>query len=190
MERPPERLLASLRATCSAAASAAAELALLDAEPRGCGALLDALAEHERRAELTAHEARRAIPSGVDPRVVGVLAMALADAASATRDACVGWCRSGDCEPELPGLTGTLRDAMRELVQAVDAFPDASAMDHAADVHRRVAEGRRLARRARAAALERGDLGEVIGRMGAIAAVERALGAGGRAASALQRLSL
>jgi hypothetical protein len=62
--------------------------------------------------------------------------------------------------------------------------------DGVVPVHRRGAEGRRLARRARAAAIERGELREALARMAAIAAVERALWSAGRAARALQRLSL
>jgi hypothetical protein len=105
------------------------------------------------------------------------------------RDGAEWWCRSAGCEPEILGLAGALRDATRELADAVEILPDQRAAESAIDVHRRVSEGRRLARRARAAALERGELREVLGRMIAIASVERALAACGRAASALQRLS-
>jgi len=73
---------------------------------------------------------------------------------------------------------------------ALVAFPAPPGAETFLGVHRRVSEGRRLARRARAIAIEAGDPREVLSRTGAIAAVERALGSSGRAAGALQRLSL
>jgi hypothetical protein len=104
-------------------------------------------------------------------------------------DAGAWWCRSPGCDPATTGLTGTLRDATRALGHLLKALPTGD--DHAiATVRHRTAEGRRLARRARAAAIERGDIRDALARINAIAAVERALAATARAARALQRLEL
>lgn len=184
-----ERPARPLHDIAAATATAAATLALLDAAPRSCGELLDELARNRERASTRAHEVLRTGP-GQDVRLLGVVALALADVAGHAHDAAGWWCRSAQCRPELPGLAGALRDATRGLDVAVTALPDARAMEHVRAVHQRVSEGRRLARRARAAAIERGDVREVLGRMSAIAAIERALGSCGRAASALQRLPL
>jgi hypothetical protein len=190
LERPRPDQLEPLRATATEALAATTALALLDAARRECAPLLAELSDHGGRADLHAHEALRPTPNGLDPQALGALAMALADAASAANNAAAAWCRSGHCEPGVPGLTGALRDAIRALARAVEAFPNERVAVHVAGVEQHVSEGRRLARRARAAAIDHGDLAEAVGRMTAIAAVERALSAGDRAASALRRLSL
>jgi hypothetical protein len=188
-ERPPALLLASLRAAAAEAAAAAGTLALLDRAPRSCISLIEELGAARMRAEMHVREVLRLRSTGIDRRVLASATVALGDIADGAHDAAEWSCRSAGCEPEVVGLAGALRDATRELADAVEMLPDRRAAESAVDVHRRVSEGRRLARHARAAAIERGELREVLGRMTAIAAVERALAACGRAASALQRRS-
>jgi hypothetical protein len=188
-EGPPAQLLASLRAAAAEAAAAAGTLALLDGAPRSCSALLNELGEARARVETHIREVLRRRASGIDRSLLASVTVPLADIADGAHDAAAWCCRSAGCEPDVVGLAGALRDAARDLADAVEMLPDQRAAESAVDVHRRVSEGRRLARRARAAAIERGELREVLGRMTAIAAVERALAACGRAASALQRLS-
>jgi hypothetical protein len=188
-ERPPAQLLASLRAAAAEAAAAAGALALLEGAPRSCSSLMDELGEARTRVETHVREVLRLRATGIDRGVLASVTVALADIANGTHDAAAWWCRSAGCEPDVVGLAGALRDATRDLADAVELLPDQRAAESAVDVHRRVSEGRRLARRARAAAIERGELREVLRRMTAIAAVERALAACGQAASALQRLS-
>jgi hypothetical protein len=187
-ERPPVRLLEELRAAAAEVAAAAGSLALLEAAPRSCGALLEDLAAHQACVERHAHDVRRLRAAGLDRRLPGLLTVALGDVAAEAHDAALWWCRNAACEPQAQGLAGALRDASRALAEAIEVLPDQRAAELAVDVHRRVSEGRRLARRARAAAIDRGDLREVLGRMSAVAAVERGLDACGRAAAALQRL--
>ena len=86
-------------------------------------------------------------------------------------------------------MAGALRDATRDVARAMNRYPDPAFGEAALAVHGTISDGRRLARRARAVAIECGELREVLGRMNAIAAVERAFGACGQAANALQRLS-
>jgi hypothetical protein len=81
-----------------------------------------------------------------------------------------------------------LRDATRELAAALAAFPDRPTEAAMVAVHRRAGEGRRLARRARAAALEAGDVRDALVGRTAIAAIERALSSSQQAVKALQRL--
>ncbi len=104
-------------------------------------------------------------------------------------DAGAWCCRSPGCDAATAGLTGTLRDATRALGHPLTAFPPCD--DHAiATVRHRAAEGRRLARRARAAAIEGGDVRDALARMDAIAAVERAPAATARAARGLHPIEL
>lgn len=187
-ERPPTRLLVALRAAAAEAAAGAATLSLLEAGPRTCDSLLAELAERERRAGTAREEVLAARSNQIDPALSAVLAGALTDIARGIHDAGAWSCRSARCDPHLHGSTAALRDATRELSDALTLFPASKSGAAAVGAHRRVAEGRRLARRARATAIETGDLREVLSRMSAIAAVERALDAAGRAASALQRL--
>jgi hypothetical protein len=189
LERPPRDLLVALRAAADEAAAGAATLALLDAGPRSCDGLLSDLAERQKRARQAAREIRSASSPGADWNTYVALAAAFETLAHSMHDAGAWWCRSAGCEPELQGLAGALRDATRELARALAAFPDQAGADAAVGVHRRVSEGRRLGRRARAIAIKRADVREVLGRMAAIAAVERALAASGRAARAVQQLS-
>jgi hypothetical protein len=188
-ERPPHALLEALYLAAGEAATATATLALLDAAPRSCQELLEELAGNHERASARAHEVLRSRGPGHDVRLLGVLALALADVAGQAHEAAGWWCRSAQCRPELPGLACALRDAARALDVAMTALPEERAADRARAVNQCVSEGRRLARRARAAALERGDVREVLRRMSAIAAVERALGSCRRAASAVERMS-
>jgi hypothetical protein len=189
-ERLPRRLLVALRAAAAEAAAGAAALALLESAPRACDGVLAELAERERRADMAGREALAARSARIDPTSCAALAAALTEIATAVRDAGAWSCRSARCERDLQGATAALRDATRELSAALVAFPAPPGAETFLGVHRRVSEGRRLARRARAIAIETGDPREVLSRMGAIAAVERALGSSGRAAGALQRLSL
>jgi hypothetical protein len=186
---PPAQLLASLRAAAGEAAAAAGTLALLDGAPRSCSALLHELGEARTRVEGHGQRILGLRSTGLNRGLLASLTAALVDVADGAHDAAAWWCRSAGCEPDLVGLAGALRDATRDLADAVEMLPDQRAAESAVDVHRRVSEGRRLARRARAAAIERGELREVLARMTAIAAVERALAACGRAASALQRVA-
>jgi hypothetical protein len=188
-ERPPAQLLASLRAAAAEAAAAAGALALLEGAPRSCSSLLNELGEARTRVETHVREVLRVRATGIDRDVLASLTVAVAQIADGAHDAAAWWCRSTGCDPDVVGLAGALRDATRELADAVEMLPDQCAAEFVVDVHRRVSEGRRLARRARAAAIERGELREVLGRMTAIAAVERALAACDRAATSLQRLS-
>jgi hypothetical protein len=182
-------LLASLRAAAAEAAAAAGTLALLEAAPRTCGTLLADLEASRARADTRIREVLGLRSTAIDPRLSASLVIGLADIADEAHDAASWWCRSARCVPEIPGLAAMLRDTTRGLSDAIELLPDRRAAESAAEVHRRVAEGRRLARRARAAAIERGELREVLGRMSAVAAVERALAACGRTASALQRVT-
>jgi hypothetical protein len=187
--RPPRRPVTALRAAAAEAAAGAATLALLDAGPRCCDTLLTELAEHERRTAEAAADVGRTRSRGSDLDGYLALASALEDVAQGVHDAGGWWCRSPGCDPATVGLTGTLRDATRALGHLLTAFPTGD--DHAiATVRRRAAEGRCLARRARAAAIEGGDVRDALARMNAIAAVERALAATARAARALQQIEL
>ena len=189
LARPPRRPLAALRAAAEEAAAGAATLALLDAGPRCCDTLLAELPEHARRTAETAADVSRTRSRGSDLDGYLALAWALDDVAQGVHDAGTWWCRSPGCDPATAGLTGTLRDATRALGHLLTAFPTGD--DHAiATVRHRAAEGRRLARRARAAAIEGGDVRDALARMNAIAAVERALAATARAARALQQIEL
>ena|GEM_PF-6883944 len=188
-ERPPAHLLASLRAAAAEAAAAAGALALLEGAPRSCSSLLNELGDARTRVEMHVREVLGLRSTGIDRRVLASATVALGDIADGAHDAAEWWCRSAGCEPDVVGLAGALRDATRSLADTVEMLPDRRAAGSAVDVHRRVSEGRRLARRARAAAIEHGEPREVLGRMAAIVAVERALAACGRAASALQRLA-
>jgi hypothetical protein len=189
LERPPAQLLASLRAAVAEAAAAAATLALLEGAPRSCGSLLNELGEARMRIEAHVQGVLRLRSTGIDRRVLVSATVALGEIADGAHDAAEWWCRSAGCEPGVVGLAGALCDATRSLADTVEMLPDRRAAESAVGVHRRVSEGRHVARRARATAIERGELREVLGRMTAIAAVERALAACGRAASALQRLA-
>jgi hypothetical protein len=149
LERPPRPLLVALRAAADEAAAGAATLALLEAAPRRCDALLSELAERERRVNRAAREVRRAWRNGSDAPGFALLASALTDVAQRVRDAGWWWCRSAGCAADLHGLGGVLRDATRQLAQALTAFPERDAGDALGDVHRRVSEGRRVACRGR-----------------------------------------
>jgi hypothetical protein len=81
-----------------------------------------------------------------------------------------------------------LRDATRDLADALAAFPDRPSEAAIVGAHRRAREGRRLARQARAAALQTGDVRDAVARTTAIAAIERALSSSQLAVKALQRL--
>lgn len=188
-ERPPAQLLASLRAAAAEAAAAAGALALLECAPRSCSSLLNELGDARTRVEMHVREVLGLRSTGIDRSVLASATVALGDIADGAYDAAEWWCRSAGCEPDVVGLAGALRDATRSLADTVEMLPDRRAAESAVDVHRRVSEGRRLARRARAAAIEHGEPRAVLGRMTAIAAVERALAGCGRAACALQRLA-
>jgi hypothetical protein len=115
LERPPRPLLVALRAAADEAAAGAATLALLEAAPRRCDALLSELAERERRVNRAAREVRRAWRNGSDAPGFALLASALTDVAQRVRDAGWWWCRSAGCAADLHGLGGVLRDATRQL---------------------------------------------------------------------------
>jgi hypothetical protein len=189
-ERPPRRLLVALRAATAEAAAGAATLALLEAAPRTCDGLLAELVERERSVDMGVRDVLAVRSSRIDPTLCAALTEALADIAHSVHDAGAWSCRSARCEPELQGCIAALRDATRDLSAALAVFPAADSAVAAVGVHRRVSEGRRLARRARAVAIETRELREVLSRMAAIAAVERALRSAGRAASTVQRLAL
>jgi hypothetical protein len=187
-ERPPDQLVEELRAAAADVAAAAGSLALLESAPRSCTALLEELAARQVRAERRARDVLRARRAGLDRRLSSSLTLALADIAAGTYEAAHWWCRSAGCEPAAGNLAAVLRDATRALDRAIEVLPDPGAAERAGDVHRRVSEGRRLARRARAAAIDRGELREVLVRRSAVAAVESALESCGRAARTLQQL--
>jgi hypothetical protein len=186
-ERPPRDLLVALRAAAHEAAAGAATLALLEAGPRSCNPLLSELDDRAQRAQRAAGEVRDS--DATDARLYVLAAAALSELARRIHDTGSWWCRTAGCAADLNGVAGALRDATRELAGALDAYPDGDADVAVVAVHRRVSEGRRLARRARAAAIDGGELREVLGRLSAIAAAERALGSTGRAASGVRRLS-
>jgi uncharacterized protein Yka (UPF0111/DUF47 family) len=188
-ERPPALLITSFRAAAAEVAAAAGTLALLEAAPRSCAAVLDDLGACRARAETHIREILGMRSIAIDRSSMALLTTALADIADGAHDAAAWWCRAARCEPDVFGLAGMLRDTTRALADAIEELPDQRAAEAAVGIHRRVAEGRRMARRARAAAIDRGELREVLGRLSAIAAVEGSLAACGRAAGALQRLA-
>jgi hypothetical protein len=116
------------------------------------------------------------------------LATALDDIPRAIHQAGAWACRTPSCEGHLQGAAGALRDATRELSDALVAFPDRPTEAAIVGVHHRAREGRRLARRGRAAALQTGDVRDALVGTTAIAALERALSSSQQAVKALQRL--
>jgi hypothetical protein len=187
-DHPPRTVMSALRGAADEAAAAGATLALLDAGPRDCIALLEALESHVRAVELHLGDVIRSTRGRLEPRLVAVLATDLECVATSTRDAATWWCRSAGCAPAPNGLSGSLRDAGRALANAIAVYELADGDEAVALVHYRASEGRRLARLARAHAIEHGDIREVLGHATAIEAVERGLRSCGRAACTLQRL--